>query len=174
MYFSKLELIHFFIFTVVILILPHLAIVVRWNTPFDSSIITKGRVPETDILLVINPLSPCTELYTIRSQRRYLLGVLSDNRRGRVLFWWLWWWRDCNTYCYDHPAQDNIVGKAGDPIIYSRKKKKQNEEKWTRFIISRELTQTVVFALCIKYEFLLIAYREIIRALAWHELEVTV
>ena len=113
MYFSKLELIHFFIFTVVILILPHLAIVVRWNTPFDSSIITKGRVPETDILLVINPLSPCTELYTIRSQRRYLLGVLSDNRRGRVLFWWLWWWRDCNTYCYDHPAQDNIVGKAG-------------------------------------------------------------
>ena len=140
MYFSKLELIHFFIFTVVILILPHLAIVVRWNTSVNSSIITKGRVPETDILLVINPLSHCTELYIIRSQRRYLLGVLSDNRRGRVLFWW---W-------------------------------KQNEEKWTRFIISRELTQTVVFALCIKYEFLLIAYREIIRALAWHELEVTV
>ena len=129
MYFSKLELIQFFIFTVVILILPHLAIVVRWNTPFDSSIITKGRVPETDILLVINPLSPCTELYTIRSQRRYLLGVLSDNRRGRVLFWWLWWWRDCNTYCYDHPAQDNIVGKEGDPIIYSRKKKKT---KWRK------------------------------------------
>ena len=113
MYFSKLELIHFFIFTVVILILPHLAIVVRWNTPVNSSIITKGRVPETDILLVINPLSPCTELYTSRSQRRYLLGVLSDNRRGRVLFWWLWWWRYCNTYYYDHPAQDNIVGKAG-------------------------------------------------------------
>ena len=86
MYFSKLELIHFFIFTVVILILPHLAIVVRWNTSVNSSIITKGRVPETDILLVINPSSPCTELYTIRSQRRYLLGVLSDNRRGRVLF----------------------------------------------------------------------------------------
>ena len=140
MYFSKLELIGFFIFMVVILILPRLAIVVRWNTSVNSSIITKGRVPETDILLVINPLSPCTELYIIRSQRRYLLGVLSDNRRGRVLFWW---W-------------------------------KQNEEKWTRFIISRELTQTVVFALCIKYEFLLIAYREIIRALAWHELEVTV
>ena len=129
MYFSKLELIHFFIFTVVILILPYLAIVVRWNNPFNSSIITKGKVPETDILLVINPLSPCTELYTIRSQRRYLLGVLSDNRRGRVLFWWLWWWRDCNTYCYDHPAQDNIVGKAGGSHnIFAQKKK----TKWRK------------------------------------------
>ena len=38
-----------------------------------------------DILLVINPLSLCNEVYTICSQRRYLLGVLSDDRRGRVL-----------------------------------------------------------------------------------------
>ena len=68
MYFSKLELIHFFIFTVVILILPRLAIVVRWNTSVNSSIITKGRVPETDILLVLNPSSPCTELVLVLTQ----------------------------------------------------------------------------------------------------------
>ena len=37
-----------------------------------------------DILLVINPLSPCTKVYTVRSQRGYLSGVLSDNRTGRV------------------------------------------------------------------------------------------
>ena len=71
---------------------------------------------------MINPFSPCTEFSTICSQRRYLLGVLSDNRTGRVLskifhlikwFWWLRWWRDCNIYCYDHTAQDDIVGNAG-------------------------------------------------------------
>ena len=128
--FFKVRINSCFIFTVVILILPHLAIVVRWNTSVNSSIITKGRFPETDILLVINPLSPCTELYTIRSQRRYLLGVLSDNRRGRVLFWWLWWWRDCNIYCYDHPAQDNIVGKAGGSHnIFAQKKNKMKKSE---------------------------------------------
>ena len=38
-----------------------------------------------DILLVINPLSPCIEVYTILSQRGYLSGVLSDNRTGKAL-----------------------------------------------------------------------------------------
>ena len=38
-----------------------------------------------DILLVINPLSPCIEVYTSRSQRGYLSGALSDNRTGRAL-----------------------------------------------------------------------------------------
>ena len=37
-----------------------------------------------DILYVINPLSPCTKVYTVRSQRGYLSGALSDNRTGRV------------------------------------------------------------------------------------------
>ena len=38
-----------------------------------------------DILLVINPLSPCIEVYIILSQRGYLSGVLSDNRTGKAL-----------------------------------------------------------------------------------------
>ena len=38
-----------------------------------------------DILLVINPFSPRTEFYAICSYKRYLLGVLSDNRRSSVL-----------------------------------------------------------------------------------------
>ena len=38
-----------------------------------------------EILSVINPFSPCTEVYTNCSQRRYLLGVLSNSKRGRVL-----------------------------------------------------------------------------------------
>ena len=66
--FFKVRINSFFIFTVVILILPHLAIVVRWNTSVNSSIITKGRVPETDILLVLNPSSPCTELVLVLTQ----------------------------------------------------------------------------------------------------------
>ena len=37
-----------------------------------------------DILLVINPLSSCAKVYTVRSQRGYLSGVFSDNRTGRV------------------------------------------------------------------------------------------
>ena len=139
----------------VILILPYLSIVVRWNTPVDSLIITKGRVPEMDILSVINPFSPCTEFYAICSHKRYLLGVLSDNRRSSVLsetfkvikwFWWSRWWRDCNIYiyiyiyiyCYDHPVQDDIVGKTGDLMIFSQKTI-SNERKWTCFIISKDL-----------------------------------
>ena len=86
-----------------------------------------------EILSVINPFSPCTEVYTNCSQRRYLLGVLSNSKRGRVLseifkkqikwFWWSRWWRDCNIYCYDHPAQDDIVGNAGGSHnIFAKKK----------------------------------------------------
>ena len=92
-----------------------------------------------DILLVINPFSPCTEFSTICSQRRYLLGVLSDNRTGRVLseifnlikwFWWLRWWRDCNIYCYDHPAQDDIMGNAGGSHdIFAQKRYKMKESE---------------------------------------------
>ena len=53
-----------------------------------------------NILSVINP---CTEVYTIFSQRRYLLGVFNENGRDRVfseilklikLFWSLRGWRD--------------------------------------------------------------------------------
>ena len=137
----------------VILILPYLSIVVRWTTPVNSLIVTKGRVPEMDILLVINPFSPCTEFYAICSHKRYLLGVLSDNRRSSVLseifkvikwFWWSRWWRDCNIYiyiyiyCYDHPAQDDIVGKTGDLMIFAQKKI-PHERKWICFIISKDL-----------------------------------
>ena len=105
--FFKVWINSIFNFTLVILILPYLSIVVRWNTPVDSLIVTKGRVPEMDILSVINPFSPCTEFYAICSHKRYLLGVLSDNRRSSVLseifkvikwFWWSRWWRDCNIY----------------------------------------------------------------------------
>ena len=107
--FFKVWINYIFNFTVVILILPYLSIVVRWNTPVNSLIVTKGRVPKMDILLVINPFSPCTEFYTICSHKRCLLGVLSDNRRSSVLseifkvikwFWWSRWWRDCNIYIY--------------------------------------------------------------------------
>ena len=93
-----------------------------------------------DILLVINPFSPCTEFSTICSQRRYLLGVLSDNRTRRVLskifhlikwFWWLRWWRYCNIYCYDHPAQDDIMGNAGGSHdIFAQKRYKTKESEF--------------------------------------------
>ena len=107
--FFKVWINSIFNFTVIILILPYLSIVVRWYIPVNSLIVTKGRVPKMDILLVINPFSPCTEFYAVCSHKRYLLGVLSDNRRSSVLseifkvikwFWWSRWWRDCNTHIY--------------------------------------------------------------------------
>ena len=97
-----------------------------------------------DILSVINPFSTCTEVYTNCSQRRYLLGVLSNSRRGRVLsetfkqikwFKWFRWWRDCNIYCYDYPAQEDIVGNVGGSHDIFSKKKIQNNRKWTCSII---------------------------------------
>ena len=72
-----------------------------------------------------------------------MLGVLSDNRTGRVLskmfhvikwFWWLRWWRDCNIYCYDHPAQDDIVGNAGG--CYDTLAQKINEMKESELALS--------------------------------------
>ena len=126
-----------------------------------------------DILSVINPFSTCTEVYTNCSQRIYLLGVLSNSRRGRVLsemfkhikwFKWFRWWRDCNIYCYDYPAQEDIGGNVGGSHdILSKKRYKITESELA-----------VLFTHCIKHASLSIAYLEIIRALALHELELTI
>ena len=147
--FFKVWINSIFNFTVVILILPYLSIVVRWNTPVNSLIVTKGRVPEMDILLVINPFSPCTEFYTICSHKRYLLGVLSDNRRSNVLseifkvikwFWWSRWWRDCNIYIllWSPCARWYSGQDRGSHDIFAQNKI-PNERKWTCFIISKDL-----------------------------------
>ena len=46
-------------------------------------------------------------------------------------FWWLRWWRECNIYCYDHPAQDDIVGNArGSHDIFAQKRYKIKESEF--------------------------------------------
>ena len=42
-----------------------------------------------------------------------MIIVLSDIFKLIKWFWSLRGWRDCNIYCYDHPAQDDIVCNAG-------------------------------------------------------------
>ena len=71
------------------------------------------------------------------------MGVFSENGRDRVfseilklikLFWSLRGWRDQNIYCYDHPAQDDIVGNAGG--CYDTLAQKINEIKESELALS--------------------------------------
>ena len=55
--FFEIRINSFFNFTVFILILPYLSIVVHDKIPVKSLIVTRGRVPEMDILFVINPIN---------------------------------------------------------------------------------------------------------------------
>ena len=129
-----------------------------------------------DILSVINPFSTCTEVYTNCSQRRYLLGVLSNSRRGRVLsemFKQIKWliWCDVEVMAWLQqillwlPCTRRYSGKCRGISWYILKKKRYK-------ITESELA--ILFTHRIKHASLSIAYLEIIRALAWHELELTI
>ena len=99
-----------------------------------------------DILSVINPFSTCTEVYTNCSQRRYLLGVLSNSRRGRVLseiFKQIKWliWCDVEVMAWLQqillwlPCTKRYSGQCRGISWYILKKKIQNNRKWTCSII---------------------------------------